>query len=527
MSPLLEQTPALVPVNTAAGRSAPVAGRSDTAAARRSSLLTHLHTVLPAGSLVLDPARLAGAATDRSGIRLPGSPLAVVLPQSVEEVQTVLRAATAFAVPVVPRGRGTGLSGGAAVPDGALVVSTERLDRILEIAPDDEIAVVQAGVLNADLDRAVSPHGLMYASDPASWEISSIGGNIATNAGGLRCTKYGVTRESVLGLTVVLADGTLLQTGRRTIKGVTGFDLTGLFVGSEGTLGIVVAATLRLRPRPVKTNTFTAFFPSASAAAAGVVAVVRSRVQASLLEFLDAGALAAIDRAQQTDLAQRGTALLIVQTDGYGADLEAEVLSTALTAAGATVTALDEFEAARYLWLRRSGRGVPTDSWSVGEDVAVPRSALVPMLGRIAEIGADLDLEVAVVAHAGDGNLHPLLTAPRTDGDGGTPPLRLGQAADALVRAALELGGTISGEHGIGIAKRPWLRSELGDTSLHLQRELARVFDPAGILVPHTWLAEVDSATTAPVPSPVPPPPFQQPPSTRPVHLEDSLVRHR
>ncbi len=497
-------------MSLATERTAPATGgvgrRADTESARRQALLTHLRTVLPADRIDVDPLVLHAAATDRSGIRLPGTPLAVVYPESVPEVQTVLRGATAFAVPVVPRGRGTGLSGAASVPDGAVVVSTERLSRILEIAPDDEMAVVQPGVLTADLDRAVAEHGLMYAPDPASWEISSIGGNIATNAGGLRCTKYGVTRESVLGLTVVLADGTVLRTGRRTIKGVTGFDLTGLFVGSEGTLGIVVEATLRLRPRPVRTTTLTAFFPSASSAAAGVLAVVRSRVQASLLEYLDGGALRAIDRAQHTDLAQRGTALLIAQTDGYGADPEAEVLAGALTAAGATIEILDQAQADRYLWLRRSGRGVPTDSWSVGEDVAVPRSTLARMIGRIGEIGADFGLEVAVVAHAGDGNLHPLLTAPRTAADGGKPPDRLAAAADALVRAALELGGTISGEHGIGIAKRPWLRGELGGASLDLQRELARVFDPGRILVPHTWLAEpAFDVDTGSVGSPLPP----------------------
>ena len=474
--------------DTAVGRTDTAVGRTDTGQARRRALLAHLWTALPAGRIVIDPEQLEAAATDRSGIRLTGAPLALAYPESVEEVQTLLRGATAFGVPVVPRGRGTGLSGAAAVPDGALVVATERLNRILEIAPDDEIAVVQAGVLNADLDRAVSEHGLMYTPDPASWEISSIGGNIATNAGGLRCTKYGVTRESVLGLTVVLADGTLLHTGRRTIKGVTGFDLTGLFVGSEGSIGIVVAATLRLRPRPVRTTTCTAFFPSSAAAAAGVLAVVRTRVQASLLEFLDGGALRAIDRAQQTDLAQRGAALLIVQTDGYGADLEARVLADALAAVGATVEMLDDAGAGRYLELRRSGFGVRA-GWSVGEDVAVPRSVLGTMIERISEIGRQFDLEVAVVAHAGDGNLHPLLTAPRSAADDGRPPARLALAADALVQAALALGGTISGEHGIGIAKRPWLSSELGETSLRLQRELSRVFDPGNILVPHTWLA--------------------------------------
>jgi glycolate oxidase len=466
---------------------------SDTRAARQWALLAHLRAGLPPDRLVTDVDELEAVATDRSGIRLPGAPLAVAYPQSVPEVQTLLRAATAFAVPVVPRGRGTGLSGAASVPDGALVISTERLNRILQISPDDEIAVVEPGVVTAELDRAAERHGLMYAPDPASHEISSIGGNIATNAGGLRCTKYGVTRESVLGLTVVLADGTLLRTGRRTIKGVTGFDLTGLFVGSEGTLGIVVEATLRLRPRPVKTTTLTAFFPSSGSAADGVLSLVRSRVQASVLEFLDQGTLRAIDRAQQTDLAQRGTALLIAQTDGYGADLEAAVLADALTGAGAEVEVLDELQAARYLWLRRSGRGVIDDRWLVGEDIAVPRSALARMISTIEEIGAEHGLEVAVVAHAGDGNLHPLLSIAKAEADKGLPPARLRQAADQLVRAALALGGTISGEHGVGIAKRPWLVAEIGETSLQLQRELARVFDPSGVLVPHTWLGRPDS----------------------------------
>ncbi|MET3806275.1 glycolate oxidase [Nakamurella sp. UYEF19] len=463
--------------------------RSAEAVERRAAFVAHLRRVLPLERLALARDEREAAATDRSGIRLPGSPVAVAFPESIEEVQILLRAATSHRVPVIPRGGGTGLSGAAVASDGSLVISTERLTRILEISPDDEIAVVQPGVLTADLDRAVARHGLMYAPDPASHEISTIGGNIATNAGGLHCTKYGVTRESVLGLTVVLADGTLLHTGRRTIKGVTGFDLTGLFVGSEGTLGIVVQATLRLRPRPVKTTTLTAFFPSSEAAAHGVTAIVRSRVQASVLEFLDSGALRAIDTAQQTDLATRGTALLIAQTDGYGADLEADVLAAALTEVGAAVEVLDELQAGRYLWLRRSGRGPFTDTWFVGEDVAVPRSVLAEMITTIGEIGERHGLEVAVVAHAGDGNLHPMLSVAMSPVDGGSPPARLHQAADELVRAALALGGTISGEHGVGIAKRPWLSAEIGDTSLQLQRRLAEVFDPAGILVPHTWLA--------------------------------------
>src|SRR5664279_1234440 len=251
------------------------------------SVLDQLTRILQPGEISVKEADLEAYAVDWAGHRLPGRPRAVLRPATVRSVQLALQVANAAGVTVVPRGRGTGLSAAASAPDGALVLSTERLTEILNIEPDDEIAVVQPGVITADLDAAAAAHGLMFAPDPASHQLSSIGGNIATNAGGLHCVKYGVTRESVLGLTVVLADGSLLHTGHRTITGVAGYDLTALFVGSEGTLGVVVEATLRLRPRPVRTRMAVAFFPSVAAAASGVTAVVRSRVQPSMLELLD------------------------------------------------------------------------------------------------------------------------------------------------------------------------------------------------------------------------------------------------
>jgi glycolate oxidase len=458
-------------------------------------LLGRLREVLAPDEISTLPADLETLAADRSGHRLPGRPLAVLRPASVQAVQAALKVASTAGVTVVPRGAGTGLSGGASVPDGALVLTTQRLDRIIDIDPDNEIAVVQPGVITATLDAAAAEHGLMYPPDPASHEISTIGGNIATNAGGLHCVKYGVTRESVLGLTVVLADGTLLRTGRQTIKGVVGYDLTALFVGSEGTLGIVVEATLRLRPRPVQTRTAVAFFGSTTAAATGLTAIVRSRVQPSVLELLDAGALAGIDAAQGTDLAGRGRALLIIQTDGYGADGEIEAIGAAAAGAGGAVEFLDDAAGARYLWLRRHGRGYGTDHWLIGEDVAVPRSAVAPMLSAVEEIGRRRGLQVAVVAHAGDGNLHPLFALPKRPADGATPPRTLLDGADELVRAALELGGTISGEHGVGITKRPWIAEELGEANLALQRRLKAAFDPLGILNPHTWLADAAPAS--------------------------------
>jgi glycolate oxidase len=463
---------------------------SELSARRQRWLVNRLSDVLLPSEISVDTDDLEASAVDRSGHRLSGRPLVVTRPETIEAVQSVLRVAGAAGATVVPRGAGTGLSGGAAAPDNAIVLSTERLNQIVRIDPDNEIAVVQPGVITAALDAAAAEHGLMYAPDPASHEISSIGGNIATNAGGLHCVKYGVTRESVLGLTVVLADGTVLRTGRQTIKGVVGYDLTALFVGSEGTLGIIVEATVRLRPRPINTRTAVAFFSSTAAASAGLTATIRSRAQPSVLELLDAGALSGIDQAQGTELGGRGNALLIVQTDGFGADAEIDAIGQALISSGGDVEFLDAETGEQYLWLRRHGRGYATDSWLIGEDVAVPRSALGTMLGAIESIGRKYGLATAVVAHAGDGNLHPLFSLAKQPSDGGVPPQSLHTAADELVRTAISLGGTISGEHGVGITKRPWIEEELGSASLDLQRRIKAAFDPQAILNPHTWLAD-------------------------------------
>jgi glycolate oxidase len=469
---------------------------------RRIWALKRLADVLDPSEISTAPDDLEAHATDWSGHRLPGAPLAVLRPASTSSVQAALRVASAAGVTVIPRGRGTGLSGGAAVPDGALVLSTERLTQIVRIDPVDQVAVVQPGVVTADLDAAAARYGLRYAPDPASSEMCTIGGNVATNAGGLHCVKYGVTRESVLGLTAVLADGSLLRTGRQTIKGVVGYDLTALFVGSEGTLGVIVEVIVRLRPRPTQTRTAVAFFDTVAAAATGVTSLSRHGVTPSVLELLDRGALRSIDATQGTDLSSRGAALVLAQTDGFGADAEIAALGAALQSAGAAVEYPDEAAADRFLWLRRSGRGPLTGVWAVGEDIAVPRSGLVSMLSAIEDIGRRHDLDVAVVAHVGDGNLHPLLSTPRRPGDGEAPQ-RLQPAADELVRTALALGGTISGEHGVGITKREWLEAELGPKSVALQRKLKQVFDPTGVLNPHTWLAEQggEARLTPPLPA--------------------------
>ena len=411
------------------------------------------------------------------------SPLAVVWARSVQEVQDILRWATRTGTTVVPRGAGTGVSGGAHATAGCIVLSLERMNRILEIRPDDELAVVEPGVINADLNTAAGEHGLMYAPDPASYRISTVGGNVATNAGGLRCAKYGVTRDSVLALDVVLADGTLVSTGHQTFKGVAGYDLTALFTGSEGTLGIVVGITVRLRYQPVKTCTVAGFFPDIESAAAGVLAVGRARVQPAIMELLDGPTMAALDAVHGSDLRSRGGALLLIQTDGYGAEAEAGVVRAALAALGGTVSLEDSAEALALVDLRRHSRGdaVQTEV-RVGEDVAVPRSGLVTYIAELNRMAGKHQVRLKVVAHAGDGNVHPTFWVDAAEGSAGVE--RLDAALDESISVALAMGGTITGEHGVGQFKLRWLGQEQQAEVQELQRQIKSVFDPAGILNP-------------------------------------------
>lgn len=392
--------------------------------------------VLPRGAVISDPPEMAPYAADASGLRAGEPPAAVVLPVSTEQVQATMRVATALRAHVVVRGAGSGLSGGMIAPPGGIVLSMDRMNRILEILPDDELAVVEAGVVTGDLDRAAGGHGLRYAPDPASADFSTVGGNVAMNAGGLRCCKYGVTRESVLALEVVLADGTLMRVGHRTIKGVTGLDLVGLFVGSEGTLGVVVSATLRLRPLPVATETMVAFAGSLAEVGAAVQAITRSRVQPSAVELLDESSLLSIDANRGTRLASRGRAMLLLQTDGHGAAAEMAELERVVAGAGVAPERLHGEEAEHMVELRRSGRGSKPDTWRLGEDVAVPRSRLVEMIAAIEVIGAEHGVEVGCVAHAGDGNLHVGLLAPMRDGET-EPPASIHAAAERVVLTAL------------------------------------------------------------------------------------------
>ncbi len=414
---------------------------------------------------------LASWRTDRSGFVPEGIPKAVVFPRTAEEVSEVLRDASATGTPVVPRGAGTGLAGGASAGTGTIVLDLSRMTG-LSVHPADRTASAEPGVITADLDSAATAHGLRYVPDPASLAISTIGGNIATNAGGLRCAKYGVTRDAVLGLDVVLADGRLISTGRNTLKGVAGYDLTGLFVGSEGTLGVIVRATLRLRPLPPPTVTIAASFADVAGAAAAAAGLP---MQLSLAELMDVATLRAVDAAQGTRLAAAGGALLIVQTDGPVEEADAAVEALRRTAASVRTTGdPDTLLAARRLALpsiERFGRPLI-------EDIAVPLSRLADAVRAVEAIADRHGVTICTLAHAGDGNLHPIIVA----GDEPSPAVEA--AADEIFRTALDLGGTVTGEHGVGVLKRQWLRRELGDTGLGLQNQIKTVFDPQNILNP-------------------------------------------
>jgi glycolate oxidase len=420
---------------------------------------------------------------DRSGWTPDVRPSAVASVRSVAGVQSVVRFAHRSATPLVVRGAGTGLAGAATAIDGGIVLDLRAMNRIVDISTEDELAVVEPGVITADLDRAAHEAGLRYAPDPASVEISTLGGNIATNAGGLRCAKYGVTRDAVLGLDVVLADGRLVHTGRRAIKGVTGYDLTSLFVGSEGTLGVIVGATVRLRPIPSLTATVSAYFPDNATAFAAAAAMRSAGVLPSVSEFIDGATLQRIDAHVGSDLRAKGAAFLLVQTDGAGAALEADLAVEALRPYASEVEMTTDIEVAnRFVAVRRAALPALESTGRVLiEDISVPRSQLPAAVAAVGAAAAATGTSIYTFAHAGDGNLHPIIVL--SDGqDLMAAPVQ--DAADRIFQAALDLGGTVTGEHGVGVLKRAWMRRELGEDVDAIQRQIKAVFDPTGILNP-------------------------------------------
>jgi glycolate oxidase len=416
-------------------------------------------------------------------------PEAAVLCDTRAEIELVLRLAAEHGVPVTPRGTGTGMTGGALPVRGGLVLSTERMKRIIDISPDDRIAIVEPGVVNADLQAAVEAQDLFYAPDPASLAMCSMGGNVAENAGGPRAFKYGVTRDWTLGMVVTLMGGETLRLGRKTPKGVTGYDLTALFVGSEGTFGVTSEITVKLVGRPEGVATLVAIMPDALAAGRVVSAVIRKGYRPRALELMDKATIDHIRPKAAFTFPAGAGALVLMELDGEPEGMEANILRCGAVCEehGATevIIARDEADRER-LWAARRGcskalRGA--HAFKLSEDIVVPPGSIAEMLARVDGIAAKENVLTATFGHAGDGNLHVNVL---TDENHADPAVwaRIQSALGGVFRAALDLGGTLSGEHGIGIAKARYMAWEQSPEVIDWQKRLKRLWDPKDLLNP-------------------------------------------
>jgi glycolate oxidase len=437
--------------------------------------------------------RLLTDAVDRESYRrdetayLPtGLPGAVALPTETAQVAELVRICAEHDVPIVPRGAGSGLSGGASGLEGALTIAFTAMDRILEIDTANLCVVTQPGVVNANLKAAVAEHGLFYPPDPASFETCSIGGNLGTNAGGLCCVKYGQTRDSVLSLEVVMADGTVLRTGGKNIKDVAGYSLTHLIVGSQGTLALVTEATLRLRPAPPPRSTLLAFFPTLESAGDAVAAIAAAGLSPVTLELMDQFTIRAVDDMHDLGLDRDAAAMLMIESDlpAMAAADELARGEVACTASGATTTVRSR-DATEADLLRQARRAAHWALEKLGdvkmEDIGVPRSRVADMLREIERIAAKHDVRIGTFGHAGDGNLHPDLVLER--GDPRAAAITKAVQED-LYRAAIALGGTVTGEHGIGSARVEWLEAQRGSDAVRVMRAIKNALDPQGLLNP-------------------------------------------
>jgi glycolate oxidase len=438
------------------------------------------------GRVVVDDAVMAAYARDQAAWAPSGRPAAGVRAASRSDVVATISVARELRVPVVARGAGSGLSGGANAVDGSIVLSLASMDRVLEVDEADQLAVVQPGVLNAALKRAAAEHGMWFPPDPASSEFCTIGGNVATNAGGLCCTKYGSTREYVRGLEAVTGSGRVLRVGHRAPRSAAGYDLTGLLVGSEGTLAVTTEITVRLRPPPPPPSTIAAFFSTTAAAGAAVQLVARSGVEASVVEMMDRTTIAAVNAWKALDLDPEAEALLLVQTDEPGAAQEAAaaVVEACCAEAGATyaVSTTDPVEGQMFMQARKLALpALERLGVAIVDDVAVPRSRLGPLMESVAGVARRCDVTIGCFGHAGVGVLHPTIVVEHGD-DAAAP--RAQRAFEEVVRAALDLGGSITGEHGVGNLKAGFLAEALGRDVLDVERGVKALFDPEGILNP-------------------------------------------
>ena len=450
-----------------------------------NAIITELESALPKGRVLTDPESLIAYGYD-GGTWLTGEPEAVVMVHSEEDAVVTLRLAQELVVPVFPRGAASGLAGGA-VPRGGIALNFAAMNRILEIDEESLMAVVEPGVVTADFQAAVEARGLFYPPDPASLKQSTLGGNVSTGAGGPRCLKYGTTREYVRGLRAVLPGGQVLSDGGKYLKSATGYNLSQLFVGSEGTLGAVTRIILRLIPKPLTTGTVLALFPLLEDAAAMVTRILRAGILPSVIEFMDQKCIGCIEEVAHLGLPTDIEALILIECDGHPTAVEnelARIIELCTSGSARSVERAVSEEERDTLWkARRSvspalSRLRPS---KLGEDISLPRTAIVPMVRRIQQIAAEYDVLLPTFGHIGDGNLHPnLVFDPRDNAE----MERVGHAAEALIKAAVEFGGTLSGEHGIGLLKKDYLPLALPEQNLALYRQIKAVFDPRGIMNP-------------------------------------------
>ncbi|WP_219413824.1 FAD-binding oxidoreductase [Pseudonocardia nigra] len=447
-------------------------------------VLAEIAAHVPEQRILRDPDVVSSLSHDEAEWAPVGAALAVVRVTSAEETREVVAACHRHGVPVVARGAGTGLSGGANAVDGGIVLAMDRMSRIVEIDPVERLAVVEPGVVNDDLRAAAAAQGLWYPPDPASSPWSTIGGNVATNAGGLCCVKYGVTRDYVLGLQMATGTGELVRLGRRTAKGVAGYDLAGLVVGSEGTLGVVTEVTVRLRPLPPPAITVVGYFASVIDAGRAVAASAAAGLTPAALELVDRHCLRAVDAWKNMGLSVDADVVLLARLDepGPAGEQAAERMLACFEGATWAARSTDEAEAEALFAARRLAYPALERLGPVlTEDVCVPTARVPEMLARIEATAERHRTTIANIAHAGDGNLHPLLiTEPGDD----AARVRAQAAFDDIVADALALDGTVTGEHGIGLLKRGGLVAELEPAVLDLHRAVKRALDPAGILNP-------------------------------------------
>jgi glycolate oxidase len=448
----------------------------------KPSIVKELKTIVGADNLYTSPEELVVYSYDAT--QRESLPWAVARPATTEEVSKLLVLANRELFPVIPRGAGTGMSGGSVPVRGGLVLSFERMNRILEIDEDNLIAVVEPGVVTGDLQREVESRGLFYPPDPASHQFCTMGGNVAECAGGLRAVKYGVTKDYVLGLEVVLPTGVIIRTGTRTAKSVAGYDITKLMVGSEGTLGIATKIIVKLLPLPESVRTLSAFFTTIESAATAASRIIANRILPRALEFVDQAALRAVESYLKQGLSSGAAAMLLVEVDGPTESTARDIVRVEeiITRAGAVRVTRAENETDReQIWKAR--RAISPALYTikpkkVNEDIVVPRSRIPDILRIIDEIAKRHDLLIVNFGHAGDGNIHTNIMIDEADA------ARAEIAVKEIFEATLRLGGSISGEHGIGLSKAPYLPMELGPDALGVMKKIKHTLDPNNILNP-------------------------------------------